>query len=451
MAVEDLYSKACEAVERAKHDYAIKLLREVLRQRPDYPDARILLRGTERRRLEEKGRSPLARLGAPPRVLATSVRALLAGPRKKLEIFEDHLQRSPSSSWALMKAAGAARKAGFDSEAVQIYKDALRLKPSAKKTLRALGNILRETGQHQEAVKYLIRLSNLEPTDRDLQDEVRDLSAMDHMAAHEMETADSFMDLVRDRDEAARLEASGRMAVTMDDLRRQVVQAEKELAEHPDNVNQILNLSKLYLDTGQLPKAQKLLREKHQQMPDDYDIREGLGDVQIRAYDQALASAAKRLEGHPQDAEATRKKEELSRRRTQFAIKEFTWRISQRPTDRQLHLQLGKAQFEADQYNEAIASFQNSLQDARYEEESSKRLGACFMHKGQHDLALAQFERAIELHGQMDEEGKDLCYQKALAYEEMGSREEALDLYKKIYSQDINFRDVAQKVESLSG
>jgi tetratricopeptide (TPR) repeat protein len=50
----------------------------------------------------------------------------------------------------------------------------------------------------------------------------------------------------------------------------------------------------------------------------------------------------------------------------------------------------------------------------------------------------------------MDYEGKQLRYSQAEALEKMGNSEEALKIYKKIYSQDINFLDVSEKVESLS-
>jgi predicted site-specific integrase-resolvase len=50
----------------------------------------------------------------------------------------------------------------------------------------------------------------------------------------------------------------------------------------------------------------------------------------------------------------------------------------------------------------------------------------------------------------MDDEGKALRYSQAEAYELMGKKEEALAVYKRIYSQDINFRDVARKVDALS-
>ena len=37
------------------------------------------------------------------------------------------------------------------------------------------------------------------------------------------------------------------------------------------------------------------------------------------------------------------------------------------------------------------------------------------------------------------------------ALELMGEKQEALKVYKKIYATDIGFRDIADKVESLSG
>lgn len=450
MTVEDLYTKACDAVERANYDYAVELFREVLRQNPEYPDARAALRGTERRRAQEKGRSAFGALGAPVRALATALKGRFAKARKRLEVYEDYLEKSPSSFWALTKAAAAARKAGLRGEAIQVYRDALKLKPSSQKVLRALGDLLVEAAEHQEALKYLTRLSSLRPHDRDLDKEVRDLAATDHMVAHDMAGATSFRDMIRDTDEAARLEADGRMAVTTADLLERVATAEEELAEHPDNVTRILGLARLYQDTGQLGKAQKLLRQQNQQMPDNYEIREHLGDVQLRVYDEAIERAAAAAAQNPDDAEAAGKKEDLTARKRQFALREYNWRLEQHPSDRELQLHLGRLHFEAGDHNEAIAAFQGAAQDARYELESCRMLGLCFMGKGQHDLALEQFERALKRHPDMDEQGKELRYDQAQAYEQMGNKEEALNLYKRIYSQDINFRDVARKVDALS-
>ena len=445
MAVQDLYSKACDAVERANYDYAVELFREVLRHNPEYPDARNALRGTERRRVQEKGRSVGALLTAPFRVVTTALKAGFAKAPKKLEIFEDYLEKSPSSFWALTGVAGAAAKAGLKGEAINVYRDALKLKPTDKRALRAVGNVLIEAGQHQEALKYLNRLAGLEPKNRDLQREVRDLAATEHMVSHDMESAESFRDMIRDKAMAEKLESEGRMAVTMEDVRRQIEKAEQDVAEHPESVPRILGLAQRYLAAGQLKKALGLLREKHEAMPTNYEIREKYGDAQLMAHRATVQAAAEAAKASPDDAEAAQKAKQLQDRLRAFTVKEFQWRLSQHPGERHAQLMLGRAYYENGQYNEAIAACQVSAQDARFELESLRILGQSFMQKKQFDLALEQFARAIDSHGEMDEEGKDLHYCQAEAFEMMGNREEALKIYKSIYSQDINFRDVAAR------
>ncbi len=448
MAVDDLYKRACEAIERANYDYAIRLLRDVLRQDPEHPNARSALRGTERRRAEEG--STLARLiGWPLRALVTLVKSKLARGRKKLELFEDYLEKNPNSFWGLVHVARTCRAMGFQEEALNSYRDALRQKPQDKAALREIGDLLKARGEHAEALKYLQRLLDLQPADRDLDKEVRDLTATQHMSVHDMEGAESFRDLIRDRDEADRLEQEGRIAMTVEDVRGQIPAAEHALAEHPDNVNRILTLARLYVEGDQLPKAQKLLRERHQANPQNYELREALGEVQLRIYDRAIQQTEQAAKAGDQDAAA--KAEELKARRQHFAVKEHTWRLEQHPTDRELHLKLGRVHYSAGDYNEAIAAFQNAAQDSRFALESRNMLGLCFMAKGQHDLAIEQFEYAIKVHPEMDEMGKEVRYNKALACEAMGKADEALAIYKRLYSEDINFRDVAAKVDALSG
>jgi len=449
MAAEDLYAKACEAVERNNLDWAVVLFRQVLAQEPEYPDARAALRMTERRRLEAKG-AGLGAVLAPVHALLCAVRSLAAKPRKQLEIAEDFLEKYPNSFGGLMRAAGAAARAGLKGEAASIYKDALRLKPDNKAALRRLTDVLKDLGENAEALKYLGRLSALEPQNRDLTDELRDLEASTHMAAHRVEDAASFRDLIRDKDEAARLEQAGRMAVTKDDLTREIEKQEKELAENPNQVNRILRLAQLYEDVGQPRKALQLLSEKHEALPDNYEIREKLGDVAIALAEAQVAAVERKLAENPEDQEAKAKLAELKSRRNSYALEELKWRFSQHPTDRDLQLRLGRLYFEMGDYNQAIATFQALAQDARYALEAARILGLCFMKKGQNDLAQDQFRKAIESHPQMDEQGKELRYSLAQSLEESGDREQALQTYKEIYSQDINFRDVSQKVDALS-
>ncbi len=448
MAVEDLYAKACDAVERANFPYAVRLLRDVLREKPDHIEARRLLRVAERRVSEGK-KSFLTAALSPCSMLWTGLRALVAKPRARLELYEDRLEKRPSSFSALVGGAGAAAAAGLFEPAADMYKDALQLKPNNKRALRRIADMLKQSGNNTDAVKYLSRLHSLKPKDRDLANELRDLQATDHMVTHRMDDAASFRDLIRDKEQAERLEDSHRMAVTMDDLIAEIEVLRKRLAEEPGHVNRILRLAQLFQDTKQLAEARKLLKEKLELLPDNYDIREKLGDVELAMYDRAIVAAEQALEADPDNEEARAKKERLQRNRAAYGLQEYRWRLGEHPTDRALQLRLGQFYFDAGQYNEAIAASQAVTQDARYAARAVKLLGLSFMRKGQHDLALEQFARAIADHPEMDEEGKELRYEQAAAYEALGNTQEAVKIYKKVYSQDINFRDVARKVEAL--
>ncbi len=447
MAVEDIYAKACEAVERNNLDYAVKLFRQVLAARPDYPDARVALRMTERRRMEGKSGAATAPIDG----AVTFLKTIVGKPRKKLEAYEDYLQKHPNSFWGLMNAAGAARKADLKGEAVNIYKDALRFKPDDKAALRRVSDTLREMDENAEALKFLGRLSALQPQNRDLGDEVRDLEAATHMAAHRVEQANSFRDLIRDKDEADRFEKEGRMAVTTDDVRREIAAQEKELEANPNQVNRILRVAQLYEDIGEPQKALELLGQKRQAMPDNYELREKMGDVAVHLADAQIAAVRRKLEVEVGNATIEKRLAELISRRDKYTLEELKWRLSQHPTDRDLQRRMGLVQFEMGEYNAAIASFQGLTQDGRFGLEATRMLGLCFLKKGQSDLALEQLSKAIEQHPDMDDEGKALHYSLAQAHEEGGNRAEALKAYKQIYSQDINYRDVAKKVDALNG
>ena len=70
----------------------------------------------------------------------------------------------------------------------------------------------------------------------------------------------------------------------------------------------------------------------------------------------------------------------------------------------------------------------------------------CFLKKSLYDLAINQFSKANnELHD-WDELKKEITYNLGNTYEAMGDKQKALTEYKKIYEQDIHFRDIVKKI-----
>ncbi|MBK9155308.1 MAG: tetratricopeptide repeat protein [Chloracidobacterium sp.] len=77
-------------------------------------------------------------------------------------------------------------------------------------------------------------------------------------------------------------------------------------------------------------------------------------------------------------------------------------------------------------------------------------LGFCFMEQKMPGAALTWFERALETAELSREEKQGIWYELAMAYEEDGNFESAGRYFEMVYSEDANFRDVSEKLKSLS-
>jgi hypothetical protein len=76
-------------------------------------------------------------------------------------------------------------------------------------------------------------------------------------------------------------------------------------------------------------------------------------------------------------------------------------------------------------------------------------LGRCFKAKKLYDLAVAQLTTAKNDLNTMDDTKKDVIYELGTCYDLMGKPELAIAEFKVIYSEDIGFRDVAEKINAF--
>jgi len=76
-------------------------------------------------------------------------------------------------------------------------------------------------------------------------------------------------------------------------------------------------------------------------------------------------------------------------------------------------------------------------------------LGRAYLNKNFFDLAIEQFKLLKNEIQIMDDRKKDAVYQLGCCYESMGKPEEAIEEFKAVYSADISFRDVADKINAF--
>jgi tetratricopeptide (TPR) repeat protein len=120
--------------------------------------------------------------------------------------------------------------------------------------------------------------------------------------------------------------------------------------------------------------------------------------------------------------------------------------LAKETDDIQVVFELGKLCYALGEYDKAIGHFQRTAMDFRYENESIKHLGLCFVGKGMLEFALQEFKKLV-----VDEEMKAILYDLAHRYEAKNDVVGAKQVYRILYAADVNYRDVKKKFDQLVG
>ena len=76
------------------------------------------------------------------------------------------------------------------------------------------------------------------------------------------------------------------------------------------------------------------------------------------------------------------------------------------------------------------------------------RVRQCFSKRGMNDMASRTLQNALDKKDVMDNEKMDLYYQLGCVLEAIGKKEESIEQFKQIYERDIDYRDVADRVDA---
>jgi tetratricopeptide (TPR) repeat protein len=123
--------------------------------------------------------------------------------------------------------------------------------------------------------------------------------------------------------------------------------------------------------------------------------------------------------------------------------------------DPDLHYNLGVAYHEMELLDEAIGEFQKVMRAARHGRfparhlETCSLLASCFTDKGMPLIAAKWYQRALDSPNLDEDSRLALQYHLGLAYQQAGNAETALEHFLEVYSQDIDYLDVAERVRQL--
>jgi tetratricopeptide (TPR) repeat protein len=117
--------------------------------------------------------------------------------------------------------------------------------------------------------------------------------------------------------------------------------------------------------------------------------------------------------------------------------------------DVRAHYDLGTAYKEMGLLEEAVGAFQSALRASADHLPTYEIMGQTFMEMGEPEAAVKTLERALQVKAGVEDEFVGIYYYLARAHESLGQKESALEFYDRVFSLDINFADVTERLREL--
>ncbi len=445
----NLWLKALSAIELRNYAYAISLLQAVLKETPEFVEARKLLRRAETSVSLGKKRI-FSRLSA-----ATLKGSSLAkkDPKAAMEKAEKLLESDPYNVQANNLLKDAAVAADMPEVAAFALETIAEGHPRNVKVLHELGEFYSGWGKSERAVGIYNRIIEINPTDLVAIKKGKDAAARATMRSGGWETAKDYRDLIRDKEQAVSLEQQGRVVKSEEMMDREINELYNRAEKEPDNVDVARRIANLFEQKEEIDSA-LWWYEKASELTGSTDnvLERKVSDLQLKLLDERIKEYEDYLSSvgpdEPGRMEYVYGLEQLKKQRIESEIAEARKRIERNPTDLMLRYELGEQLLLAGQYTQAIPELQKARQNPSTRIKAMNLLGQCYHGKGMLDFAVRTFREAIRELPTMDALKKELLYKLGIAEEEMGNSEESLECMKQIYDVDYGYRDVAHRVES---
>lgn len=446
----ELFDKGLVAMERNNLPYAMDMFMAVLEIEPRFLKCRKFLRATSIKFMNENKKGGkifhiAATLSGLPALISGKM-ALRAGDAlRALGIAEKLLRIDPLNMPFIRLLCDAARKADMSEIAIHALNVAREYYQQDVVLLRDLGNLYLEVNLPDEARKCFEAIVALRPNDAKALQALKNAMARDTMMRGGWDDAakqgGTYRSVIKDVNEAAVLEADSKAVKDEQNIEMLIRDTDAKVKREPENVNYRRALAKLYVQVNRFDVAVRVLEEGRRAAGGaDPQLDQALADIKLKQYDAEIAQC--RENGDSAGAAAKEKEKH------EFHFKSVQVRVERYPNDLPLRFEFGRLLCENGQHNDAIQQFQLAQRYPKFHTQSLYYLGVCFMQKMQLDLAKEQFEKAAEELTEMNDLKKEIFYQLGSLLERAGDFEQAANrYYKEIYQVDINFRDVAAKIE----
>lgn len=447
------------AMELKNYPYVLQLTQGLLQSLPEFLDGRKLARraAIEKAKTAKKGFLSSLGLSSSSKAAGLLKKNDLAGALVELEEFlaDDprDIQANTLLQEAAMKWTPPMKELAFFA-----FETILEGSPKDKEQLNRFAAFCMEkdeTGNPRDpsrAVDLYNRILAIAPNDLAAIKGSKDASAALTVHKGGWAVADSYRDLIKNKEEAVSLEQQSRVVRSEEMIEQQIAELSAAVQEDPTSIDKSRKVAALYEQKEDFENALAWYRYVLDLTAGaDPTIARKISDIQLRQINDAYKAREEFLAASPDDPEAPRYRqemEELAKQRSEFVLSDARERVERNPTDLVAHFELAEALMDADLFQEAIGHLQRARSNPSIRLKAMSKLGQCYVSRNMNDLAAKTFADAISELTAMDSVKKDLLYNLGTVYEGMDKKSEALDCFKQIYEVDYGYRDVAHKVES---
>ncbi|HMH97514.1 MAG TPA: tetratricopeptide repeat protein, partial [Bradyrhizobium sp.] len=409
-----LWLKVVAAIELRNFGYAISLLQEILKQEPQFLTGRQLLRRAAVTKTKSAKKS-FFNISMAPIALMGVQREVKKDPKRAVEMLEEILEKEPYNRQANLVLKDAAVAAGWPEIGVFALRTLLEENPRDVKVLHELGRLYRQLGDHDQEVEIYNQITAINPLDAQALRMGKDASADGSMKRGGWTQAESYRDLIKDKDEAISLEQQSRIRLTGEALDQQIAETYARHQAEPENLDFARRLGALSEQKENLESAIRW----YQYAADlakgaDTGLLRKISDLKIKCLEREIARHEEFLSTYSaRDEVYTEKSGQLRAAkvsRAEILIADAQERVARNPTDLQLRFELGENFFNAGRSREAVPELQRARQNPHARLKAMNVLGCCYSELGMLDLAMKQLEEASREISSMDAMKKEIVY-----------------------------------------
>lgn len=445
---QNFTNRGRQALETGKFDLAVDMLMEAVSAAPDILETRKLLRAAQIANFKRKG----GKSGFGDKIKFKLAQSKIMGLAKKGQGEEAMLEAEkllslnpldPDNIEAAVKAAEAAGRSDAAALTIEAAYECSNNDPSL---LERVATYYTMANRWDKARDAYIKLSELKPGDQRIVQLLKNTEARATMNSGWEQTAGKkggFQNLIANKEQAAKLDAANKAVVTGDDAEKLIQDKIAEIAKEPKNMNARRALARLYSQSKRYEEAVAALEEAIQvNGAMDPELDRMLSQTRVLYYDQVID--AWREQGDEETAQ------QIEAEKNQYVFDDLAQRVERYPNDLHLRYLLGIQYYTYEYYDEALEQLQHAQKSPKDRLSSLYYLAMCFLAKGQSDMAVMQLETARDAIPTMDDLKKKVVYQLGRCAEDAGELDKAYQYYKDVYSTDIGFEDLSERMMSVS-